>query len=656
MFTPIVFFISFLIRLFFVPLPGFKADIAYWKWWGMSAAHDGITGPLVNTAYNYPSFYLYILKFTSHVYEFFTGFNFKLSPNDPTFWSDSNFLYLLLIKLPYILADLGIGILIYKIVTSVILRSETTKDLSRMRDLKQVQRSFSASGRFRMTIPLLAVSLFLFNPVVIYNSSIWGQTDSLGAFLILESFYFLLQSRFSLMAVFSAVALFMKVQTVIFLPLLFLVVFLRSSLKETIKSLWVFAAAAIIINLPFFLTRTMARVLEIMYSSQTYFPFVSMNAYNLWWLIFGRASSSFWDQNLIAGLVSFKMMGIVLFGAIYSIALWLIIKSYISNKLAGSSDNFFSFAFASEKKLNNSKENNSREYSGTKKIDGRPQQVILCLVSAFVLVSFAFFLFLTQMHERYLFPLFVFFPILLGLTLSSRRKFLILTAIYLILSTTTLLNLHQVMIMNYPDNTLPLLPNAFSEPLTKVIAFINIIIFIILFVFFIFRQNDLKILLFIIPAALLFLLFISLPKLWLYSRPVIYLSDLSPKVVSQGYGTLQKDKSVAGAWLSSLYYFFDKGLGTHAVSQIVYDIGSRYQTFSTNFGIDTEANETASVVFIIKGDGKTLFTSPKMTRFSFPGFAKINVSGVKNLELDVTDAGDGINSDHADWLAPRLYK
>ncbi|MGW7484400.1 NPCBM/NEW2 domain-containing protein [Nonomuraea muscovyensis] len=34
----------------------------------------------------------------------------------------------------------------------------------------------------------------------------------------------------------------------------------------------------------------------------------------------------------------------------------------------------------------------------------------------------------------------------------------------------------------------------------------------------------------------------------------------------------------------------------------------------------------------------------------------ISIAGVKTLELKVTDAGDGINSDHADWAAAQLLR
>ena len=89
---------------------------------------------------------------------------------------------------------------------------------------------------------------------------------------------------------------------------------------------------------------------------------------------------------------------------------------------------------------------------------------------------------------------------------------------------------------------------------------------------------------------------------------------------------------------------------------MVFNINRKFSRLSTDFGIDTEAQTAASVVFQVWGDNKKLFESQKMGRFDFPQHTEVNVKGVKYLGLVVTDAGDGINSDHADWLKPVLYK
>ena len=45
-----------------------------------------------------------------------------------------------------------------------------------------------------------------------------------------------------------------------------------------------------------------------------------------------------------------------------------------------------------------------------------------------------------------------------------------------------------------------------------------------------------------------------------------------------------------------------------------------------------------------------------MGRFDFPIHIEVDVTNVKYLGLNITDGGDGINNDHADWLNPILYK
>lgn len=596
--SALIFFLAFLLRIFFVPHPGFKADIAYWKWWGMSAAHDGIVGPLIHTAYNYPSFYLYILKATSHLYEFITGYNYQLDQQSTYFWNDSNLLYLFLIKLPYILADLGIGILIYKIVKMVLPFHK--------------KNSFTA---------LLAASFYLFNPVVIYNSALWGQTDSLGSLFVLLSFYFLLKERFLLVGIFAAISVFMKTQTIIFLPLFFLAGMLLSKkpVENLIRCLWVFFATVIVINLPFLANHLMDRVFDIMYTSQLYFPYVSMNAYNLWWIFFGKNSSSFLDQQPLLSFLTYKTAGVLLFGFFYSLSLTLFVQ--------------------------------------TKNITDTLVKTKIFL-SALIIASFAFFLVLTQMHERYLFPLFAFYPILLGLEYINKNKtrFLFLTSCFLILSILILLNLHQVMIMNYPDNTLPFFPNVFSEELTKIVAFLNLIIFIVLVTLLTqtisFTKKILILLLFILLITLN-----AIPSLWNSSKNIISLSKIKPISQKQGFGTLAVNRNLSNNWLASLYYYSFEGLATHAYSEIVYNLNGNYHTFTSMYGVDNSANTNATVIFVIKDEkGRQLYKSPKITRFSLPGYLKVNVKGVQKLYLIVEDAGDGINSDHADWLDPRLYK
>jgi len=97
-------------------------------------------------------------------------------------------------------------------------------------------------------------------------------------------------------------------------------------------------------------------------------------------------------------------------------------------------------------------------------------------------------------------------------------------------------------------------------------------------------------------------------------------------------------------------------LGTHAQSTIAYDLaalGRGYERFEALVGIDDEVGG-GSVVFQVLVDGEKRFDSGTLTPASAPLPVRVSVRGAKELKLVVTDAGDGISSDHADWAAARL--
>ena len=131
----------------------------------------------------------------------------------------------------------------------------------------------------------------------------------------------------------------------------------------------------------------------------------------------------------------------------------------------------------------------------------------------------------------------------------------------------------------------------------------------------------------------------------------IRLDDLLPSTARQGWGTLQTGKSVQGNSLSVGGKRFSHGLGTHAVSEIIYDLDRAYGRFRAWVGVDDEMKgyTKSSVVFLVFGDGRKLFASKVMRIGDAAMPVNVSVSGVDELKLVVTDAGDGIDCDHADW-------
>lgn len=108
--------------------------------------------------------------------------------------------------------------------------------------------------------------------------------------------------------------------------------------------------------------------------------------------------------------------------------------------------------------------------------------------------------------------------------------------------------------------------------------------------------------------------------------------------------------------LSSMYFFYTKGIGSHAKSELTYELRGKFKRFSSDYGIDTEAGTQATVIFQVIGDKKILFTSPTMGRFDIPKHMEVDITGVNELKLVTLPTEDGNGSDHADWLNPLLHK
>lgn len=150
-------------------------------------------------------------------------------------------------------------------------------------------------------------------------------------------------------------------------------------------------------------------------------------------------------------------------------------------------------------------------------------------------------------------------------------------------------------------------------------------------------------------------------SLRLRSLRVVYVSDLTP-TAERTEGMLhrpwpvRKDRSVSAAPLSMAGRVFDKGLGVHSKTELVYTIGGAYESLVATIGIDDLVRPSGSVVFRVLGDGKVLFDSGDLTGQDAPRDIKVDVKGVNMLTL-VVDYGDGLDlSDHADWGGVRLLK
>jgi hypothetical protein len=133
-----------------------------------------------------------------------------------------------------------------------------------------------------------------------------------------------------------------------------------------------------------------------------------------------------------------------------------------------------------------------------------------------------------------------------------------------------------------------------------------------------------------------------------------WLDDLNPTLHEQDYGGLERRRSVDQKPLAIDGKQFARGLGTHANSQVQFLLGNRYQRFEALVGVDDEKEGAGSVVFQVVVDGRKLFDSGVMRGKQPAKKVSVPLDGAEELLLIVTDAGDGINCDHADWAEARL--
>jgi hypothetical protein len=137
----------------------------------------------------------------------------------------------------------------------------------------------------------------------------------------------------------------------------------------------------------------------------------------------------------------------------------------------------------------------------------------------------------------------------------------------------------------------------------------------------------------------------------------VSLSDYKPTVITSGWGNPAMNKAISGFPLQIGRKIYPQGIGTHAKSEIIYPLGDMFSAFEAEVGVDAHSpGDQGSVEFMIYGDDKLLWRSGIMKKADATKSLRLNIRGLKALRLYVDDAGDGIDSDHADWAAARLLK
>lgn len=302
----------------------------------------------------------------------FINYNIPLFPSSIIPFLESN-LHAWMVKLPFILADIGLGYLVY----------HTVK-------------------RFKPNYALLASGLFLLNPITIYNSAIWGQTDSLINLLSLSGIILTFNKKYFFGINLFLSSLLFKLSLIIYLPLFALLLLKRiSDWKKILLSVSFFIGLIYLLATPFiFGDKNQFDWLWYLYTNRVLVRQGSMlngNAFNIWFLFFGVdfSKSEFTTFNSISYQLWSRIILVAALLPIYLKALF-------------------------------------------RKID------LPSLLTLALLTGFSSFIFLTNMHERYLYPI---FPIA-SMLIFIKPKFISLTT-YIFLSVVHLINMYNLWFYPY---------------------------------------------------------------------------------------------------------------------------------------------------------------------------------------------------------------
>ncbi len=144
----------------------------------------------------------------------------------------------------------------------------------------------------------------------------------------------------------------------------------------------------------------------------------------------------------------------------------------------------------------------------------------------------------------------------------------------------------------------------------------------------------------------------------------IPLSDLIPTSSTNGWGPAEINKSNGeqgtgdGKALTIAGKVYTKGFGVHAPSDLHFALASKYNTFTSDIGIDDEVLSntscTGTVNFQVHVDGIKIYESGILKKGVIAKSIQLDVTGKNDLRLVVQDGGDGAACDHADWAGAQL--
>lgn len=207
---------------------------------------------------------------------------------------------------------------------------------------------------------ITAAIIYALHPTAIFDSAIWGQTDVIYSFLMLCALGCWAAKKRDASAVFLALSILTKIQAIVLFPLFgFMVI---RDLRQLLRFATVGIITVLVVLIPFMLENALEDVFRVYFNAVGAYANVAVGAYNFWWAMLADRAWQIKDTVTMFGPLNYHFAGLGLFGLSYLFILWIFRKALF-------------------------KQSNT-------------EALFVCAS----LLAAAFFMFLTQMHERYMFP------------------------------------------------------------------------------------------------------------------------------------------------------------------------------------------------------------------------------------------------------------
>ncbi len=186
---------------------------------------------------------------------------------------------------------------------------------------------FITTKWFTRSFGLIASAFYLLNPVTVYNTSVWGQIDAVIIFLGWLCVDAFAQKRLFRGWFWFILGSLIKLQMLALLPLALILTVKRLSVRMFIKYIFILGVLAFIPFLPLLITEDIVSTIVYFVNLPNQYPYTSIFAYNIWAPLGFLVS----DKLRLFGLAEVRLVGIMLF---WSVSICILYPFINANKIS----------------------------------------------------------------------------------------------------------------------------------------------------------------------------------------------------------------------------------------------------------------------------------------------------------------------------------